>query len=67
MKTIQLATIPQAENARKPTIGRAVLGAFSRYGYELVASINDQVGKLLRTYVAEAIEREIAQWRDDKR
>ena len=27
MKTIQLATIPQAENARKPTIGRAVPSA----------------------------------------
>ncbi|MEO8739034.1 MAG: hypothetical protein ABI537_04950 [Casimicrobiaceae bacterium] len=32
---------------------------------ELVASINEQVGKLVRSYVAEAIEREIAQWRQD--
>jgi len=43
----------------KPIVDRA--------GAELVASINDQVGKLLRTYVAEAIEREIAQWRNDNR
>jgi hypothetical protein len=34
-----------------------------RAGAELVAEINEQVGKLVRSYVAEAIEREIAQWR----
>jgi len=38
-----------------------------RASAELVASINDHVGRLLRTYVAEAIEREIAQWRDENR
>ena len=37
----------------------------ARAGAELVSAINDQVGKLLRAYVAEAIEREIAQWRRD--
>jgi hypothetical protein len=37
----------------------------ARAGAELVGAINDQVGKLLRAYVAEAIEREIAQWRRD--
>lgn len=36
-----------------------------RASAELVASINEQVGKLVRSYVAEAIEREIAQWRHD--
>jgi hypothetical protein len=36
-----------------------------RASAELVASINEQVGKLVRSYVAEAIEREIAQWRQD--
>jgi len=35
----------------------------ARAGAELVTAINDHVGKLLRAYVAEAIEREIAQWR----
>ncbi|HXX84990.1 MAG TPA: hypothetical protein VEN29_13530 [Casimicrobiaceae bacterium] len=37
----------------------------ARAGAELVGAINDHVGKLLRAYVAEAIEREIAQWRKD--
>ena len=36
-------------------------------GAELVEAINDHVGKLIRSYVAEAIEREIAQWREDNR
>lgn len=35
----------------------------ARAGAELVAAINDHVGQLVRTYIAEAIEREIAQWR----
>src|SRR6266568_3764357 len=34
---------------------------------ELVETINDHVGKLVRAYVAEAIEREIAQWRQQQR
>jgi hypothetical protein len=36
-------------------------------GAELVSAINVHVGRLLRAYVAEAIEREIAQWRDSQR
>jgi hypothetical protein len=39
----------------------------ARAGAELVTAINDHVGKLLRAYVAEAIEREIAQWRREHR
>ena len=35
----------------------------ARAGAELVEAINAHVGHLVRTYVAEAIEREIAQWR----
>ena len=35
----------------------------ARAGAELVETINAHVGQLVRTYVAEAIEREIAQWR----
>ncbi len=31
---------------------------------DLVATINQHVGELLRAYVAEAIEREIERWRD---
>jgi hypothetical protein len=35
----------------------------ARAGAELVEAINDHVGHLVRSYVAEAVEREIAQWR----
>jgi hypothetical protein len=38
-----------------------------RAGAELVSAINMHVGRLLRAYVAEAIEREITQWRDSQR
>jgi hypothetical protein len=38
-----------------------------RAGAELVGAITLHVGRLLRAYVAEAIEREIAQWRDSQR
>jgi hypothetical protein len=36
-----------------------------RAGAELVGAINEHVGELVRSYIAEAIEREIAQWRRD--
>jgi len=39
----------------------------ARASAELVEAINDHVGQLVRTYVAEAIEREIAQWRQQNR
>ncbi|HUH91810.1 MAG TPA: hypothetical protein VL742_01530 [Casimicrobiaceae bacterium] len=39
----------------------------ARAGTELVEAINDHVGQLVRSYVAEAIEREIAQWRQGQR
>ncbi|HEX8011020.1 MAG TPA: hypothetical protein VF814_08810 [Casimicrobiaceae bacterium] len=39
----------------------------ARAGAELVEAINDHVGQLVRSYVAEAIEREIAQWREQQR
>jgi len=39
----------------------------ARASAELVATINDHVGQLVRTYVAEAIEREIAQWRQQNK
>jgi len=34
-----------------------------RASVEMVTTINEQVGKLLRAYIAEAIEREIEKWR----
>jgi hypothetical protein len=39
----------------------------ARAGTELVEAINDHVGQLVRSYIAEAIEREIAQWRQGQR
>ncbi len=36
-----------------------------RASADLVATINQQVGQLLRAYVAEAIEREIDKWKQD--
>ena len=35
-----------------------------RASADLIATINREVGQLLRAYVAEAIEREIAKWRE---
>ena len=37
-----------------------------RASAELVVAITEDVGRLLRTYVSEAIEREIAQWKRDQ-
>jgi hypothetical protein len=37
-----------------------------RASADLVAAINQHVGQLLREYVAEAIEREIEKWREEK-
>ena len=34
-----------------------------RASAEMVATVNEQVGKLLRAYIAQAIEREIETWR----
>lgn len=39
----------------------------ARASAELVETINEHVGQLVRTYVAEAIEREIAQWRQQNK
>ncbi len=39
----------------------------ARAGAELVEAIDAHVGQLVRTYVAEAIEREIAQWRQQQK
>jgi hypothetical protein len=49
----------QLADRLKPIVARA--------SAELVGTITDHVGQLLRTYVAEAIEREIAAWRSGQR
>jgi hypothetical protein len=49
----------QLANHLQPIVERA--------SAELVGAINEHVGKLVRSYIAEAIEREIAQWRRDNR
>ncbi len=47
----------------KDQLARHLQPIVDRAGAELVSAINEQVGKLVRSYIAEAIEREIAQWR----
>ena len=51
----------------KEQLARQLQPIVDRASAELVGEINDQVGKLVRSYVAEAIEREIVQWRNDHR
>jgi hypothetical protein len=51
----------------KEQLARHLHPIVDRASAELVGEINDQVGKLVRSYVAEAIEREIALWRDEHR
>ncbi|MEP6941526.1 MAG: hypothetical protein ABI981_01225 [Betaproteobacteria bacterium] len=51
----------------KEQLARRLQPIVDRAGAELVTEINEQVGKLVRSYVAEAIEREIAVWRRDNR
>ncbi len=49
----------------KEQLARHLQPIVDRASAELVGEINDQVGKLVRSYIAEAIEREIAQWRSE--
>jgi hypothetical protein len=51
----------------KEQLARHLQPIVDRASAELVGEINDQVGKLVRSYIAEAIEREIAQWRSENR
>ena len=44
-------------------LGMELQPIVERASAEMVATINEQVGKLLRAYIAEAIEREIEKWR----
>jgi hypothetical protein len=51
----------------KDQLARHLQPIVDRASAELVSGISEQLGKLVRSYVAEAIEREIAQWRNDHR
>lgn len=44
-------------------LGERLKPIVDRASADLVATINQHVGELLRAYVAEAIEREIERWR----
>ena len=46
-------------------LGARLQPIVDRASADLVATINQHVGELLRAYVAEAIEREIDSWRRD--
>ena len=48
-------------------LGEQLQPLVERASAELVAAINQHVGDLLRTYVAEALEQEIERWRDGQR
>ncbi len=48
-------------------LGERLKPIVDRASADLVATINQHVGDLLRAYVAEAIEREIERWRDNNR
>jgi hypothetical protein len=49
----------------KEQLARQLQPIVDRASAELVSELNEQVGKLVRSYVAEAIEREIVQWRSE--
>ena len=50
----------------KEQLARHLEPIVERASTELVGAITEHVGRLLRTYVSEAIEREIAQWKRDQ-
>ena len=50
----------------KAQLARHLEPIVERASTELVGAITEHVGRLLRTYVSEAIEREIAQWKRDQ-
>jgi hypothetical protein len=50
----------------KEQLGQRLEPIVERASAELVGAITEHVGRLVRTYVSEAIEREIAQWKRDQ-
>ena len=55
------------DTGRREQLAARLQPIVDRAGADLVATINQHVGVLLRAYVAEAIEREIERWRADGR
>ena len=54
------------DSGLKEQLARHLELIVERASAELVGAITEHVGRLLRTYVSEAIEREIAQWKRDQ-
>jgi len=65
MQVLQRVDLFTDEGLRDQLAGR-LHPIMTRASAELVNTITSHVGQLLRTYVAEAIEREIAAWRRDQ-
>jgi hypothetical protein len=65
MQVLQRVDLFTDEGLREQLAGR-LQPIMARASAELVDTITGHVGQLLRTYVAEAIEREIAAWRRDQ-
>ncbi len=54
------------DTSLKEQLARHLEPIVERASTELVGAITEHVGRLLRTYVSEAIEREIAQWKREQ-
>ena len=54
------------DSGLKEQLARRLEPIVERASAELVGEITEHVGRLVRTYVSEAIEREIAQWKRDQ-
>jgi hypothetical protein len=54
------------DSGLKEQLARRLEPIVARASAELVGEITEHVGRLVRTYVSEAIEREIAQWKRDQ-
>jgi hypothetical protein len=54
------------DSGLKEQLARRLEPIVERASVELVGEIAEHVGRLVRTYVSEAIEREIAQWKRDQ-
>jgi hypothetical protein len=55
------------DSGLKEQLARRLQPIVDRASAELVSELTEHVGRLVRTYVSEAIEREIAQWKQDQR
>lgn len=55
------------EKALQDHLARHLQPVIERAGREIVAAVNANIGELLRTFIAESVEREIAQLREQQR